>query len=342
MKRKLLIIALVASSMANAQSLTQANEPAIGESASMFLVDSFATNYSGVTGTNVTWDYSNLAGYENETRMIQVVDPATTADAASFPTSTKAYDLAGTIVTYYTSTAGERSSQGFRFTEPTMGDVISQYDTDELVMVTYPFANGNNLTDTYSGSVSYNIGLPTTESLNGNAYAWIDGQGTLELPLGVTLTDVIRYKSIDTAYSTAPIIGAVEIIREQYEYYIHSVQNLPVFIHASIKIQQPAAAPLGEVSLVLSYYETEEYVDLEEEKSASFNIYPNPATDLITIEGELNHAAKAVLYDHSGRAIKTFNPSENNVLNIADLESGIYLLSIESNGSIHTEQIVKN
>mgnify|MGYP000585272621 CR=1 FL=1 len=341
MKKKLLFIALVASSMANAQSLTQANEPAIGESASMFLVDSFATNYAGVTGTNVTWDYSNLAGYENETRMIQVVDPATTADAASFPTSTKAYDLAGTIVTYYTSTSGERSSQGFRFTEPTMGDVVSQYDTDELIMVTYPFANGSSLTDAYSGSVSYNIGLPTTESLSGNAYAWIDGQGTLELPLGVTLTDVIRYKSIDTAYSTAPIIGAVEIIREQYEYYIHSIQNLPVFIHASIKIQQPAAAPLGEVSLVLSYYETEEYVGLEEEDKAQFSVYPNPANDVITIKGDLTNSTSASVIDQSGRVLKTFNPSINNTVNIADLNSGMYILSIESKGTIQTVQIIK-
>lgn len=341
MKKKLLFISLFASSLVNAQSLTQANEPAIGESASMFLVDSFATNYSGVTGAGVTWDYSNLAGYENETRMIQVVDPSTTPDAASFPSSTKAYDLAGTIVTYYTSSATERTSQGFRFTEPSMGDVVSLYDTDEMIMATYPFANGNSLTDAYSGDVSYNIGVPTTETLNGNAYAWIDGQGTLDLPLGVSLTDVIRYKSIDTAYSTAPIIGAVEIIREQYEYYKHSVQNLPIFIHASIKIQQPASAPLGEVSMVLSYYETEEYVGLDEENQATFKVFPNPASEKITIEGNLNNLSVANLLDQSGRIVKTFNPSLNNTLDISDIDAGIYLLSIESNGAIHTEQIIK-
>ena len=155
------------------------------------------------------------------------------------------------------------------------------------------------------------------------------------------LHPLLNYKSIDTAYTTAPIVGAVEIIRVQYEYYKHSVQNLPIFIHASIKVQPTGGSPLGEVSLVLSYYETEEYVGLAEENNIEFNVYPNPANDKITIDGNLADATSAIISDQSGRIVRSFDPSANNIVNIADLESGIYILSIESNGTLHTEQIVK-
>ena len=320
--------------------MTQANEPAIGESANMYLVDSFATNYAGVTGSGVTWDYSDLAGYTGQSRTIQVVDPATTSNATDFPTSTKAYDVGGSIMTYFTSTATDRTSQGFRFTEPSLGDVVSTYDNDELIMCTYPFALGSSVTDAYDGNVSFNAGIPTTETLNGNAYAWIDGQGTLSLPFGTNVTNVIRYKSIDTAYSTAPIIGAVELIREQYEYYEHGVMNLPIFLHAKITMQQPGGAPLGEVALVLSYYPTEEFVGLNESEEVSFSVYPNPANNVINISGNFDNDATVTIFDQSGRVVKTIT---NNIsqIDIADVDTGIYLLSIESNGETFTKQIVK-
>lgn len=341
MKKNLLFAFLLIAGFSGAQTFTQANEPGIGETSTMFLVDSFATNYDAVSGAGVTWDYSDLIGYTGETRDVQCVDASTTADAASFPTSTKAYQVGTSIVTYFNSTAADRTSQGFKFTEPSLGDVVATFDNDEQIMLTYPFSLGNSVVDTYDGNVTYNIGAPVTEALNGNAYAWFDGEGTMLFPNSVTVNNVMRYKSIDTAYSTAPLIGAVEIIREQYEYYDHATQNLPIFIHATITMQQPGGAPLGVTSLVLSKYATTDFAGIENANSTDFNVYPNPATNEVFVTGDFSSAANGVIYDQSGRAIMNFTPVSGQSINIADLESGIYILSIEQNGVNTTKQIIK-
>lgn len=340
MKKKLLFAFMFASTFTGAQTLTQANEPGIGELSTMFLVDSFANNYDAISGAGVTWDYSDLAGYALQTRDVEVFDATTTADAASYPTSTKAIQVGTSILTYFNSSATDRTSQGFKFNEPTLGDVIVTFENDEQVMISYPFGLGNYLADTYDGSVSYNLGLPTTEALTGNAYAWQDGNGTMLFPYGVSVSNVLRYKSVDTSWFTAPIVGAVEIIREQYEYYDHATQNLPIFIHATITVQQQGGgAPIGVVSLVLSKYETEEYVGINEVEQ-SFDIYPNPATDYIRIKGNFNNSSVGTIHDQTGRLIKSFDLNSE-FIDVADFVNGLYIITIESNGSVATEQFVK-
>lgn len=339
MNKKLLFAFMLASTAVGAQTLTQANEPAIGETSSMFLVDSFAPNYSGTTGAGVTWDYSDLIGYTGQTRMVEVFDAALTTDAASYPTSTVAIKVGPTIMNYFNSTATERVSQGFIFNEVTLGDVVVTFDIDEQVMMTYPFGLGNSVTDPYDGNVTYNLGFPTTEPLNGTAYAWQDGNGTMLFPFGVSVSNVLRYKSIDTSYFNS-LLGNIEIIREQFEYYDHASQNLPIFIHSTITVQQVGGgAPLGVVSLVLSKYVTEEFAAVEE-KTMNFDMYPNPVENDLHISGDFDNTATGTIYDHTGRKIKSFTMSQSKV-SVEDLTSGMYIITIENNGTVATQQFVK-
>ncbi|MBL4862642.1 MAG: T9SS type A sorting domain-containing protein [Crocinitomicaceae bacterium] len=342
MKKGLLFTGLLISSMASAQSLTQANEPAIGATSNMFLCDSFATNYDAVTGTGVTWDYSPLLGYTGETRNVTVVDAATTPDAASFPGATKAFQVENSVMTYFSSTATDRISQGFKFTEATIGEVLATFTADPLTMVTYPFANGNSLTDSYNGNINYDFGGgPQSSPVTGNASAWIDGEGTLLLPNNVSLTNVIRYKSIDTSLtSIPPLLNDLEIIRIQYEYYDHSVQNLPVFIHSTVILQTPTSL-IDMATLVLSKYETTAFVGTSEKAAIDFNVYPNPARNSVKITGELGADAVGSILDQSGRKLSTMSISNGQTIDISNLSEGIYFLKIESNGHSTTKRIVK-
>jgi hypothetical protein len=342
MKKPLLFTFLLASTMASAQ-MTSANEPSIGETSTMFLCDSFAVNLDGITGSAVTWDYSSLLGYYGETRTVDVVDPATTAYASDFTSSTKAFQVESALITYFSSTASDRTSQGFMFSEASLGDVVATYDggANDQVMVTYPFANGNYLTDTYTGTVDYNYnGFPVNESMNGNAYAWVDGEGTLLLPNSVSVANVIRYKSIDTAFTTAPIIGAVELVRTQYEYYDYASQNLPVFIHTTIAMAQPGGLPLAEVSMVLSKYEAN-YLSVDEVNEVEFDVYPNPASNNVVVKGDLSADAVATIIDQSGRIILTTEIVNGQSIDISSLTNGIYMITIQDNGFVSTKSIVK-
>lgn len=342
MKKKLLFVTLLISGMVNAQSLTQANEPSIGSNQSMFLLDSLADNYSGTTGTGVTWDYSNVFGYYGQDKTVSVVDAATTADYSNFPGSAKAYEIGNTVVTYFNSDATHRYSQGFKFYEATVGDVFATFENDSLNMVEYPFSYGSSLTDTYAGTMDFTFNsMPVNEALSGNAYAWIDGTGTMLFPMGVTVNNVMRYKSIDTSSTILPIVGAVEIIREQYEYYDLASQDLPIFIHVTITMQQPSALPLAEISLVLSLYTPDTWAGIEEESASSFNMFPNPTNDLLNIQTTSQESAEAVIIDQAGRTLKEVELSALTTVDVSDLNAGVYFIQVTADGSVTTKQFIK-
>lgn len=341
MKKVLLSAFLFATLAANAQ-MTSANEPAIGETSNMFLCDSFTVNLDAIAGTGVTWDYTSLEGYAGEIRVVDVVDPTSTPYAASYPTSTKAFQVENALTTYFTSSASERASQGFHFYEVTFGDVLATYANDEQIMLTYPFAYGNSAVDAYDGNVDYSYnGFPVSETLIGNSYAWIDGSGTLDLPNGVSLTNVIRYKSVDTAATTVPLLGAAELIRTQYEYYDYADQNLPVFIHTTINLALPGGgAPLASITMVLSKHEAN-YLAIADINEFTFNVFPNPATDKFSVKGNFSAEATGSIIDQSGRVLETMNVQNGQSINISDLATGSYFFAIEDNGFITTKTIVK-
>jgi hypothetical protein len=62
-------------------------------------------------------------------------------------------------------------------------------------------------------------------------------------------------------------------------------------------------------------------------------IYPNPATNLIHISGDM--ALEAKIYNNIGQLILTQH--NTNVINVSELQNGIYILSIESS----TKQVIQ-
>jgi hypothetical protein len=58
MKKRIVYVALLLTSFTNAQSLTQSNEPIIGNSSTMFVCDSSFSNSSSTSGKGLIWDFS--------------------------------------------------------------------------------------------------------------------------------------------------------------------------------------------------------------------------------------------------------------------------------------------
>lgn len=341
--KKTLLLGLILSAGTTSAQMTQANEPALGTN-TYFLVDSNAVTYDAVTGSNVTWDYSNLLGYSNETRDIKIEDPATTNQASNYTSSTKTINVNDQIRTYFSSTATERSSQGFVFTDANLGDVVITLSTDEEKLAEYPFGFGNSFTDNFSGNIIFNnpiTGQPDNASLTGVAHASIDGQGTLILPDGSSITDVIRYVLIDTSYSTLPApVGDMEIIRTQFEYYDFANSNMPLLTFSKLKAQAPnSAQPLTELGLSLSSVATQQFVGIDETE-LSFGVFPNPANDVLNIQGDFTGDAEITLMDQSGRIISVSNIS-NGQVNVAELESGIYFVKVSADGKTSTKTFMK-
>lgn len=78
--------------------------------------------------------------------------------------------------------------------------------------------------------------------------------------------------------------------------------------------------------------------------STKFNVYPNPATDVITITNNENIGIEKVsIADMNGRIVKTLNFTNQAEiqLNISDLKSGIYIFNVSTKEGTATKKIIK-
>src|SRR5690606_20206337 len=78
--------------------------------------------------------------------------------------------------------------------------------------------------------------------------------------------------------------------------------------------------------------------------SAKFNMYPNPATNVVNITNSENMLVEQVtVYDISGKqlTIQSFNNQIAIQLNVEDLASGTYMLHIQTNAGLAVKKLVK-
>lgn len=78
----------------------------------------------------------------------------------------------------------------------------------------------------------------------------------------------------------------------------------------------------------------------------SWNVYPNPSTDRINIESlDANAEMKSLeMYDITGKLIKSFSYetiSQSQSIDIANLQSGVYVLNIQTDKNRVTKKFVK-
>ncbi len=79
----------------------------------------------------------------------------------------------------------------------------------------------------------------------------------------------------------------------------------------------------------------------------NFNIYPNPANELVSIHFNLDNAEKAkiILTDYTGKELKIIESVQNNglqniQLNVSELKNGIYFISIFTQTEVVTKKLV--
>lgn len=345
MKKSLLLVSVISTSLSFAQgSLTQANEPAIGTSASLFMCDSNVTDFAGVTGNGVTWDYSTILGIPGEMRTIEIIDPSDSPYASDFPNANKAVVLEGFLTNFWTSAASDRRSSGFVFEEPSFGVVKGVFDDDDQLLATYPFALSDYENDLYAGTLYFEFsGIPQSPDATGKSYAKIDGEGTLKLNATTTLNNVIRYVLIDTLHASINL-GLpldIELIRTQYEYYT-AQGGLPVFLHSSAVIQQQGAAnPLTSFVVVLSSVEPDGYLSIQDKNTVDFQVYPNPANNDVVIKGDFQSASVAI-FDQTGKIVlENGSLSTGQALSIEHLKAGIYSLQVTTENGKAVQKLVK-
>ena len=78
--------------------------------------------------------------------------------------------------------------------------------------------------------------------------------------------------------------------------------------------------------------------------STKFNIYPNPASDIITITNQESIGIEKIsIVDMNGRVVKTqsFNNQSEIQLNISDLRAGVYIFNISTKEGNASKKVIK-
>jgi len=74
--------------------------------------------------------------------------------------------------------------------------------------------------------------------------------------------------------------------------------------------------------------------------ASNFKVYPNPASDFVTIETNNVEISAVKIYDILGKNVLKQNELTNNRLDVSNLRNGIYFLKIESNGNSITKKLI--
>jgi len=319
--------------------MTSANEAAIGSTSNLYVCDSNTVTYSDVTGNGVTWDYRTLLGVQGLTKTLSVEAINPNSIDSLFVGATKKYSIGTLLTTYFSSDASSRVSQGNIFTEESLGTVVLNWNENSQILNNYPFALNDEVSDLFDGSIiNENLFAPIDTVASGNTYSKIDGVGTLRLQQN-DYTNVIRYNVRDTM--NAVIFNAlfgevnIQLVRNWFEYYDYSTSNLPIFVVISITLNSELLN--NSSTLVLSKDQPNANLSLADNSLGLFNIFPNPANEVLNIEAEGDFTV-SVLNTKGEEVLKNSNAK---TINVANFTSGIYFVKLQNEKGVQVKKFIK-
>ncbi|RYJ45562.1 T9SS type A sorting domain-containing protein [Flavobacterium beibuense] len=244
-----------------------------------------------------------------------------------------------------------------------------------------PFtANINGGTDENPGDNEYVFNQIVIGAYDPNNIICIEGETASVDDIGNYLHYVVNFENTGTAAASFVVvkhiinetdfdISSLQILNSSHQVearitgnvieFIFANINLNALDHGNILFKLKSKADLAEGDQVMNqaniYFDYNSPVETNEAitefagilgtgefiQDTSVKVYPNPATDMITIMADANLQSIS-LYDIQGRLLQTqlVNNKETK-LNISDRQKGIYLLKITSDKGVKVEKIVK-
>ena len=210
---------------------------------------------------------------------------------------------------------------------------------------TYLIVVNDDYQNTYSGDVV----IPETETINGESYRvrYIGSEaffGCVNLT-SVTLPNTIvniGYHSFADCHLLKQIdipAGMVQINSNAFSYcyaldyiYIHDTEpfflwddafaDINDHVHIVVPCNCIEAFEAAEEWKGILLYDDCGHVGVEEAETVSMNVYPNPASETLTIEAE----GPVTIIDEMGRVVKTLFVKREETINLEGLSSGFYFV----------------
>lgn len=302
--------------------LTTADFPAIGEQAIYRAINSTSTS-PGPSGANQTWNFASLApGYLDT---LFYLNPASTPDGATFPTSTICEKHGDDNYQYYMSTPTGMKLTGFADATEAIPLQIQGY--------TFPLL-------TYGSSVAHQF-RAKFNVVSANTYdatfiqhnSTADGWGTVTTPTGTV--NVLRIFTSEMRYDSSYVSGVgsqtASAVGYYYKWYAKGL-GWPVLEISRGAIGEPDfekttyATDLSGVTGVVE--NTKEKVDA--------NIFPNPFNGSFTLETPVAMTnANLIIYDLAGQQVQQHHNLNGTyaVITTGTLQAGVYFYRLNGNNN---------
>jgi hypothetical protein len=334
MKKSLLVLVFaVASIFAYSQLVTISgiNQiPQIDDTIRYTNASTFGFELAG-TGpvTAKVWDYSAMM--PGSTTYFYYVDPAETTDAALFPTATIAEGAQGTSGYIYMQ-AGETWIARKGIT----GEMYMQYDLDSAMLFHFPITAGGSFECGYTGTL--NASSLDMIIDDGNVTMQADAQGTITLPNGTVLTNVLRIHVNETFSGKMDFgTGMTEVmsIVDDYYYWYHEDYKSAIFIYGTTVVESIGG---NDETEVLRYQAIEGPSKINKSE-LSENIFPNPSMGILNIP-ESYKLNRIEILNINGQVVQTHTPQAK--IDISDLSNGIYFVKLTGDAVNEMSKVVLN
>ncbi|HGY56579.1 MAG TPA: T9SS type A sorting domain-containing protein [Caldithrix abyssi] len=193
--------------------------------------------------------------------------------------------------------------------------VVNIYTNDDTA-----YETGNDTTATFTVS-------RTADDISFPLGVYFDVSGTADNRLDYHYfpeTLVIPANSLNTTYT-------ITAVKDELTEPVESI-DLTIIPDTHYSISD------GSTQLFIGY--TILGINENKTKNISFNIYPNPSKNFITIGSEFYELKSVKIYNILGQLIKTFYP-QNNRIDISFLNSGVYFLLLNSTSEKVVYKFVK-
>jgi len=294
--------------------------PVIGETVS----DHRTTfNSPGASGANQTWNFASWGS--NATVILHVVNPTSTTYGSSFPNANTAYTTVGSSsAAYYKYSSTAMQNYG------AFSNVVIAYSNPEDLM-RYPFTYNNTYTDTWSAQYVNNS---YTFYRKGSSTVTADGYGTLITPSG-TFTNVLRVHLVQT-YQDSAFLGTPYIVTYNNDEYMWYKEGMHYQLASTFNL----IPSVGNSMSGSTWTDASSGVETLSDMISSWRLYPNPASDKLNIEINLekNQDMEINLYNSMGQKINAYKVPEAafgeylQEIDVEHLPKGVYFIEIFAAG----------
>lgn len=289
------------------------------------------------TGTNQNWV---ISGSNNPVIVAnKQVNPATTIDASFHPAATLAgVDLRRDSSISYNQITG--NDYYFTGTLSLRGRVV--YEDPSLYM-RYPMSYQDVHNDIFYGSgTTFMSTGPFNYRRGGQSKVEATGYGTLQLPTG-TLMDVLQV-TYTTSYSDTMIGFSTPFAnyKDTIHFWYSNLSRYPVASYTKGYIIRGLGTP-SMYSSLLQYADVSALIPVTQINAlkAEINLFPNPTTDQLTIEGLPTGSTLTVTNAQGQQVIDVEGPTDKtHQLSTQDLPAGVYWLTIRVEHAQQTKLFV--